>query len=194
MTAAAVLAAPPPLRAACPGPCAGLCSEHGFAAAYREHRARLLGRAWSMLGDAELAEDAVQEAFVRAWRACASFDPASGPPLVTWLYMITRNVVIDMTRARAVRPQLSRTDPVDVVEQAVPGSAIDSALLRMVLLDALAGASDEHRGVVLRTVVHDRSYADVAAELDVPVGTVKSRVFYALRGMRGRLERPDLLP
>ncbi|MGH3615295.1 MAG: RNA polymerase sigma factor [Pseudonocardia sp.] len=193
MTAAAAIAAPRPLRTACPGRCAGLCGEAGFSEAHREHRTRLLGRARSMLGDAESAEDAVQEAFVRAWRACGSFDPASGPPLVTWLYAITRNVVIDMVRARAVRPPLSRTDPADVVDQAAPGGAIDSALLRMVLLDALAEVSDEHRGIVLRTVVHDRSYADVAAELDVPVGTVKSRVFYALRGLRGKLERPDVL-
>ena len=60
------------------------------------------------------------------------------------------------------------------------------------LLDALAQVSAEHRGVVLRAVLRDRPYADVAAELDIPVGTVSSRVFYALRGMRRSLDGLDL--
>lgn len=184
-----------PLRAGCAGPCAGLCSEDGFAAAHREHRSRLLGRARAMLGDPELAQDAVQEAFVRAWAACASFDPSSGPPLVSWLLAITRNVVIDLARSRAVRPRLPWAAPDAAAEEPTgTTSPIDSALLRMLLLDALSEVSDDHRGVVLRAVVHDRSYADVAAELGLPVGTVKSRVFYALRGMRGKLDRTDLAP
>ena len=57
----------------------------------------------------------------------------------------------------------------------------------MVLLDALSQVSPEHRGVVLLAVVRDRPYADVAAALDIPVGTVKSRVHHALRGMRRSL-------
>lgn len=178
-----------PARTACAGPCAGLCTDEGFAAAHREHRPRLLNRAAAMLGDHELAEDAVQEVFVRAWGACASFDPAGGPPLVAWLTTITRNVVIDFARARAVRPRLQHSAPADsdAAPEGAGSTPMDRALNRMLLLDALAEVSAEHRGIVLRTVVHDRSYADVAAELGVPVGTVKSRVFYALRDIRGHL-------
>jgi len=163
-----------------------------MAAAYRDHRSVLVGKARAMLGDAGLAEDAVQEVFLRAWSACSSFDPAGGPPLVSWLLTITRNVVIDTARARAVRPRLLRTAPADDADRAAASSATDAATLRSVLLDALARVSEEHRDIVLKTVVHDRSYADVAAELDVPVGTVKSRVHYALRGMRGMLDRYEL--
>jgi RNA polymerase sigma-70 factor (ECF subfamily) len=167
------------------GRCAGLCTDEGFAAAHREHAGRLIAIATRRLGDREHAEDAVQETFVRAWRACASFK-GDGPPLVAWLTTILRNVLVDMIRARAARPQTAwDADPAEAADSANP---IDVALLRMDLLDALAGVSEEHRGAVLRTVVSDRSYADVAAELGVPVGTIKSRVFYALRGMRGALE------
>ena len=63
----------------------------------------------------------------------------------------------------------------------------------MVLIDALSQVSPEHRGVVLLAVVRDRPYADVAAALDIPVGTVKSRVHHALRGMRRSLGHPSLV-
>jgi len=175
------------IRKPCTGRCAGLCTEAGFAEAYSEHRPRLLARARAVVGDAQHAEDAVQEAFMRAWSACSSFDP-DGPPLAAWLLTITRNVAVDHERARAVRPRPLRV-PMDAVEQAEQSSGTDAVVLRSVLVDALATVSDEHRTIVLKTVVHDRSYADVAAELGVPVGTVKSRVFYALRGMRGALDR-----
>jgi RNA polymerase sigma-70 factor, ECF subfamily len=150
-----------------------------------------VARARAVLGDPESAEDAVQEVFLRAWAACSTFDPTAGPTLLAWLSTITRNVVVDLVRARAARPQLPRTEPPAPAERA-GASPTDTALLRIVLLDALATVSPEHRGVVLRTVLHDRSYRDVAAELDVPVGTVRSRAFYALRGLRRSLERADL--
>lgn len=174
----------------CDRPCAGLCRPDGLAAAHAAHRARLVARARAVLGDPESAEDEVQEVFLRAWAACASFDPAAGPTLLAWLARITHNVVVDHVRARAVRPQLPRTEPAPVAEP--PASTpIDTVLLRLRLLDALATVSADHRGVVVRTVLHDRSYRDVAAELRLPVGTVRSRAFYALRGLRRSLEHDD---
>jgi len=180
-------------RTACDRPCAGLCTESGFATAHTAHRPRLIAKAMAVVADRQHAEDAVQEAFLRAWAACSAFDPTAGPTLLAWLSTITRNVVVDLVRARAARPQLPRTEP-------GPGDAargpsvtpIDTALLRLQLLDALATVSAEHRGVVLRTVLRDRSYRDVAAELELPVGTVRSRAHYALRGLRRSLERADL--
>lgn len=166
--------------------CAGLCTEAGFTAVYREHSDVLLRRAHRRLGHREQAEDAVQETFVRAWRACATFRGHDGPPVVAWLSRILGNVVIDMIRARAVRPQPAWDEPTDPADPAA--SPIDAAELRLDLLDALATVSEDHRGAVLHAVVHDRPYADIAAELGVPVGTIKSRVYYALRGMRGALE------
>jgi RNA polymerase sigma-70 factor, ECF subfamily len=137
----------------------------------------------------------VQETFLRAWAACRTFDPSAGPTLATWLGTIGRNVAVDMLRARSVRPRLA-AEADDATEQAnttasVDG-AVDTALQRMVLLDALSQVSPEHRGVVLLAVVRDRPYADVAAALDIPVGTVKSRVHHALRGMRRSLGHPSL--
>jgi RNA polymerase sigma-70 factor (ECF subfamily) len=179
----------------CDRPCAGLCRPEGFAAAHRAHRRWLLVRCRRLLGDPGAAEDAVQETFLRAWSACRSFDPSAGPTLATWLGTIARNVAVDVLRARAVRPRLAAEGD-DAQERSDPATrdacAVDTALQRMVLLDALAGVSPEHRGVVLLAVLRDRPYVDVAATLDIPVGTVKSRVHHALRGMRRTLDRTEL--
>jgi RNA polymerase sigma-70 factor (ECF subfamily) len=176
---------------ACDRPCAGLCGTDGIAAAHRAHRSWLLRRCRALLGDPGAAEDAVQETFLRAWAACHTFDPTAGPTLATWLGTIARNVAVDALRARAVRPRLAvEADERDDRPDAT--TAVDTALKRMVLLDALSTVSAEHRGVVLHAVVRDRPYADVAAALDIPVGTVKSRVHHALRGMRRSLDRTDL--
>src|SRR5690348_9796586 len=86
--------------------CAGLCTEQGMAAAHAAYHARMLGRARRIVIDPDLAEDVVQEAFLRAWRACASFDPAGGP-MVNWLLVITANTAIDMVKARVRRPPVA---------------------------------------------------------------------------------------
>src|SRR4051794_30577846 len=82
--------------------CARLCTDDGLRAAYAEHRSRLLRRARGIVVDPHLAEEAVQEAFTRAWRACATFDPTVGP-LVNWLLAITANIAVDLVKARRRR-------------------------------------------------------------------------------------------
>jgi len=183
--------APAQPRGACNHACAGLCTADGLAAAHRAHRPWLLARLRALLGDPGAAEDAAQETFLRAWSACGSFDPTAGPSLATWIGTIGRNVAVDALRARSVRPRLA-AEVDDAPERATVVSDVDTCLQRMVLLAALAGVSPEQRGVVLLAVVRDRPYADVAAALDIPVGTVKSRVHHALRGMRRTLDRTEL--
>src|SRR5262245_48107254 len=120
-----------------PGGCAGLCTDEGLAAAHRAYRARLLGRARLVVSDQGLAEEAVQEAFLRAWRSCSSFDP-SGGPVLNWLLIITRNVAIDLAKARGRRPQLSPETGVDSPQRAGGAGSPDHVLLRLQLRDALA--------------------------------------------------------
>ncbi len=180
-------------RPVCDRPCAGLCRSDGFAAAHRANRLWLLARARALLSDPGAAEDAVQETFLRAWAACRSFDPSAGPALATWLGTIGRNVAVDMLRARSVRPRLAAEADDRDERTGTTTADVDAALQRMVLIDALSQVSPEHQGVVLLAVVRDRPYADVAATLDIPVGTVKSRVHHALRGMRRSLGHPSLV-
>ena len=169
--------------------CAGLCTEHGMAAAHAAHYARLLARARRIVVDPDLAEDVVQEAFLRAWRACATFDPAGGP-LVNWLLAITANAAIDMVKARVRRPPVAPGPAAEDVPAAGLGD-IDRLILRAGLRDALAGIAAHHRDAVVETVLRDRPYADVAADLGVAPGTVRTRVHYGLRRLRCALETAD---
>ena len=162
--------------------CAGLCTEQGMAAAHAAYHARLLARARRIVVDPDLAEDVVQEAFLRAWRACASFDPAGGP-MVNWLLVITANTAIDMVKARVRRPPVA-SGPADENVPADGLSDIDRLILRSELLDALSSIGAQHRDAVVETVLRDRPYADVAAEFGVPAGTVRTRVHYGLRRLR----------
>lgn len=155
-------------------------------AAYDAHGPELYRFARRSLGDAGMAEDAVQEAFVRAWRASASYDPARSSQR-TWLFAILRNVVIDLARARRVRPPLSTVDdPGDTVPAV--DDEIDRVLTTWQVEAALAELHADHRRVLVEVHWRGRPYADVAAELGIPAGTVKSRVYYGLRALRGTLE------
>jgi RNA polymerase sigma-70 factor (ECF subfamily) len=124
----------------------------------------------------------VQETFVRAWRAGDRYDPELGS-LRTWLFAILRNVVIDLGRARAGRPVPSDVDPPELGHE-----PLEQLLVSWQVEEALRRIGDAHRQALVETYLRGRTYAEVGAELGVPEGTVKSRVYYGLRALRNALE------
>src|ERR1041384_5947200 len=162
-----------------------LATDDGVRAVYAAHGGELYRFAVRSLGDRGLAEEAVQETFVRAWRAADRFDDELGS-LRTWLFAIVRNVVIDLSRARAVRPGLSSTD--GEPDALFVDEAFDRAPPAWQGEEALRMLSEEHRAALVEVHYKGRPYSDVAQALGVPVGTVKSRVYYALKAMRLALE------
>lgn len=162
-------------------PPGALSCERDVREAYAAHAGELYGFALRSLGDSGLAEEAVQETFLRAWRAGERFDPQIGS-LRTWLFAILRNVVIDLGRARSARPTVADGG----VEPAV--EPFDEALLAWQIEEALRRIGEDHRRVLIETYYRGRPYAEVAEELGVPEGTVKSRVYYGLRALRVVLE------
>lgn len=162
-------------------PSGALTDERDVREAYAAHAPELYGFAVRSLGDSGLAEEAVQETFLRAWRAGARFDPQIGS-LRTWLFAILRNVVIDLGRARAARPTVAEKGVEPSVEP------YDEALLAWQIEEAMRQIGEQHRRVLVETYYRGRPYAEVADELGVPEGTVKSRVYYGLRALRVVLE------
>src|SRR3954469_20116483 len=139
-----------------PDGCAGLCTEAGLRAADAAYRRMLIARARRVLGDPALAEEAAQEALIRAWRSCASFDP-SGGPLRAWLLTIVHHVAVDLARARARRPPVSGREPDHERASLSAGTHEDAVVLRDQLAEALSGIGAVHRHVVVETVLRDRS-------------------------------------
>lgn len=152
---------------------------------YAAHGPELYRFARRSLGDAGLAEEAVQEAFLRAWRASATYDPARSSQR-TWLFAILRNVVIDLARARRVRPPVVTTTP--TTDAAGADDDLERVLTTWQVEAALAALDDDHRQALVEVHWRGRPYAEVAVDLGIPAGTVKSRVYYGLRAMRAALE------
>src|SRR5262245_1207628 len=163
-------------------PAGALRRERDVREAYAAHAGELYGFATRSLGDTGLAEEAVQETFLRAWRAGKRFDPQIGS-LRTWLFAILRNVVIDIGRARAARPKLVEDGGAEPTVE-----PIEETLLAWQVEEAMRRIGDQHRWILVETHYRGRPYAEVAAELGIPVGTVKSRVYYGLRALRVALE------
>jgi RNA polymerase sigma-70 factor, ECF subfamily len=172
-----------------------LGGDDGVRAAYAAHGGELYRFALRSLGDAGAAQDVVQETFLRAWRAADRFDPELAS-LRVWLFAIARNVVVDHSRRVAARPWLGQlADPADV--SAAPNRAPDPSdrLLRgWVVEEALRRIGEDHRHAIVETYLRDRPYQDVADELGIPVATLRTRVFYALKALRLTMDEMEVTP
>nr|WP_240955437.1 sigma-70 family RNA polymerase sigma factor [Micromonospora sp. HNM0581] len=139
-------------------------------------------------GQRELAEDLVQETMLRAWRRMAEL-PSEPDTVRRWLFIVARHLMIDAARARAARPLESYG--VDVSWMPSPCNAVDEIVDRLALADALRRITPEHRAVLVELYYGGASVAEVADRVGIPEGTVRSRSFYALRAVRGILDRGD---
>ncbi|MFC5220332.1 sigma-70 family RNA polymerase sigma factor [Streptomyces coerulescens] len=136
------------------------------------------------LGDLHSAEDLVQEALLRAWRHADRL--ISTPGLARpWLFTVVRRVAIDGFRARAARPLEVGSSDLDVE---VAPDVDERTLMAHVLNKAMADLEQPHREVLFHRYYLDRSVEDTAAELTLPIGTVKSRTSHALRALRQTLK------
>lgn len=167
--------------------------ELDVAAAYSAHGPELYRFALRQLGDGGAAQDVVQEVFLRAWRAAGSFDPQLAG-LRTWLFAIARNVVVDEARRVAVRPWQGRL--IEPRDDDVPaGEGVDERLVdAWVVEEALRRIGADHRAAIVQTHLRGRPHGEVAAELGIPVGTLRSRVFYGLKSLRLAMEEMGVEP
>lgn len=154
-------------------------------ALYEEHAGPLLAFVLRLVGgDRYRAEDVVQETLLRAWRNADQLQRATGS-VRPWLVTVARRIVIDGHRSRQARPQEVDATPLETLPAA---DEIDRALSLMTISEALGDLSPAHREALIETYFKGRTVNEAAEVLRVPPGTVRSRVFYALRSLKLSLE------
>ena len=152
-----------------------------------DRRRELLVHCYRMLGSLDDAEDAVQEALLRAWRYRASLKV--GAPLRPWLYRVATNACLDELRRRKRRPVPIDAETPSTAAANADGSgpaeggtsrAIDDDVSRRLDIDAaLATLPDEFRAAVVLRDLCELDYAEIADVLGIPPGTVRSRAPHA---------------
>jgi len=160
----------------------------------RRHYDRIHAVCRRIAGTTRDADDACQEALIKIARGLPRFDGKSA--FGTWAYRIATNAALDELRKRRRRPLLRAVDDDSTHEPADPGAArrVDAVADRMAIDEALAALPDDFRIAVTLRDVTDLDYAEIATILDVPVGTVKSRIARGRAILAKRLRIDDLPP
>jgi RNA polymerase sigma-70 factor, ECF subfamily len=154
---------------------------------YEEHAEPLLRFVLRLTsGDRQRAEDIVQETLLRAWRNAHKLGAHPQTSLRPWLVTVARRIAIDEYRSATSRaPEIYDRD----VEDVATGDHTDAVLKQVLITEALRDLSAAHREILVETYLRDRTVTDAAQTLGLPVGTVKSRIYYALRALRATLEQ-----
>jgi len=173
--------------------------KRAFARLVDLHKRAVHGLCVRLLGDAEEARDGAQETFVRAYVALATFDPSQ--PFAPWVLRIARNHCIDVLRRRLpARSQLQLdADPpgegerIELADPAAPRAdeQLERAQLAHTLGEAVALLPPSYREVIHLFHVEHMSYKEIAAAMDVPIGTVMTWLHRARGRLRETLERKE---
>jgi len=143
----------------------------------RHHHPGVVNVVYRMCGDEGLAEDAAQEAFIRAWLNLSSFQP--GTSLRNWLYRIAVNAALDALRREPQAPtieveSLAMPDPL-----AGPEALFLQKERALIVQRAILSLAETSRAILVLREYGGLSYQEIAAALDIPLGTVMSRLNYA---------------
>lgn len=161
--------------------------EESLADAYRHWSGLVFTLALRSLGDRADAEDVTQQVFVSAWRGRATFDPAHGQ-LGSWLTGITRHRIADRLTARHREHRNAEAVAGLAHTTTAPEHLADDTVDRVLLADELAKLDDPRRTILRLAFYEDQTYPEIAEQLALPLGTVKSHVRRGLIHLRDRLK------
>jgi len=145
-----------------------------------------------IVGDAQVAEEILQEVFVRAWQQGGSFQTARGS-LITWLLSITHNLSIDEVRRRKRRPQKADSEEPELILASLPdeGSDVEEeawlSSLRVSIQDALQQLPAAQREAIELAYFQGLTQREIADTLGEPLGTIKTRMRLGMLKLREQL-------
>jgi RNA polymerase sigma-70 factor, ECF subfamily len=160
----------------------------GLAELYDRHARLIFSLAMRIVRDRGDAEDVTQEVFVQAWRQAERFDAARGH-VIAWLLTMTRARAIDVTRRRRARPSLAEFDERFDISDVTPGQDLQVEWSRRAdaVRQAMEGLPVLQRLAVELAFFDGLTHAEIADQLEVPLGTVKTRVRQGLLKLRDSL-------
>lgn len=150
-----------------------------FGELVRHHREGVVGVVYRLCGDVNVAEDAAQEAFIRAWQHLPGYQPRS--PFRNWLYRIATNVALDALRAD--KPTLDVEELPLATSGEGPEAAVENRERTESVRRAVLALPPASRTVLVLREYEGLSYQEIADTLDIPIGTVMSRLSYARKLM-----------
>ena len=157
---------------------------------------RLFNTVYRLLDNADDAQDVVQEAFLSAYQSLDSFKGDS--LFFTWLYRIAINTAISLKRKQRVAVSMSVprqdggvTEPQDLSDYGRPGHALEKAEEERRIQNALNRLSPEHRAVLVMKDMEGQKYENMAEVLQVPIGTIRSRLHRARVELRELLQQDE---
>ena len=153
--------------------------------AYQAYGRLVFSIAFKVLGDIGLAEDATQQTFVQAWRAAGSYDP--GRPFGAWITTIAKRVSIDVHRRERRHRNVVDLDSADTPSLITMPPSVDQMEDVAQVRQALDELPTTDRDLIRMQHFDELSHAEIARELEIPIGTVKSRTFRAHRRLAGLL-------
>jgi RNA polymerase sigma-70 factor (ECF subfamily) len=157
-----------------------------FGSLFEQYKNLVYKTAYLMLGNKDEAEDTLQEVFVLVHKSLAGFDPRKGA-FSTWLRRVTFNYCLNQHRKRRVA-MLSLEDIPVVFASKFPGEQLAE---KQVIDRAIFQLSDRQRAVVILRYYWELPYAEISEVLEIPLGTVKSRLNLALNTLRQDLEKQE---
>jgi RNA polymerase sigma-70 factor, ECF subfamily len=159
-----------------------------FEAFFMRHRLLVYRTAYGLTGDPHLAEEVLQDTFTRAYRHRATLRVDVSP--VPWLHRVALNLCYSRLDRRRIDTQPIGETAAGVRDGATePAERAEQRELRAIVREGIAALPPKHQGVVVLYYFHGLSLQETATTLGVRLGTVKSRLHYALRALRSHLEQ-----
>lgn len=152
---------------------------------HRDHAKALWAYVVRLTGDRAFAQDIVQETMLRAWREGITDETDTNATSArAWLFTVARRLVIDESRSARHRREVVA----EQLPEARAGEQVDAVFDSAMIVDALASLNPTHREVVVRAYYGRATVAEIADDIGVPPGTVKSRMHYGMRALRLALQ------
>jgi RNA polymerase sigma factor (sigma-70 family) len=157
--------------------------ESSFSYLYDNYAGALSGVIHAIIPDPETVKDVLQEVFVNIWKKIGLYDPSKGR-LFTWMLNVARNAAIDKIRSRAYQDTLKNRSIPDNVDTGIGGAVTMQPASDAGLKKILTKLKDEHRVLIDLSYFQGYTHEEIAKSLNIPLGTVKTRIRSALGQLR----------